>query len=1069
MSKVKRSLKYRHIMALACLFFGISGLMAQQNISLHGKWKVKLDDENSVSNANTIATDFDKEVNLPGTTDNFKLGTQLNTDTIQKPFEHLFRKYAFIGKAWYYRQVEIPADWKGKYIDLNLEMVKWTSELFIDGKKVDTQNSLIAPHKYNVSEYLTPGTHSIAIAVDNTQHFDVGLSHAYTEETQTIWNGILGDMDITAHDPIRISHVATYPNVTANTVKVALTINNGNKKAVKGSVNLSANVKNHKVNEIIAEQTFEPGESIVELEYALGDEKYMWSEFSPNVYNLKVCIAGGKGKKEFTSKYETTFGMRDLVSDGHFFRLNGDKIFLRGTLDCSIYPKTGHPPTELQDWIKIMKATKDYGLNHIRYHSWCPPKAAFEAADQLGVYLQVELPSWSFNFGKDEPTNVFFNQEAERMIKEYGNHPSFCLFTLGNELEGDYDYMNAMVNDLRKLDNRHLYSVSAFTFQKGHGKWAEPSEQYFITQITKKGWVRGQGFFNEFSPNSKDDYRASIDGLPVPLISHEIGQYSVYPRMAEIEKYDGVLDPFSLVTIREDLREKGLLHQAEDFTLASGKLAELLYKEEIERAFRTPNQAGFQLLQLTDFPGQSTAHVGLLDAFWESKGIITEKSFKAFCSQSVLLLRTDHFIYENNQTFKGVIEFANYSANKFDNAEVKWVLADQKGNVFKEGSFNNNAVAQGEYFIFGDINIDFSSLDKATHFTLSAQINNTEVENTWDLWVYPTDKVSKPKGVLVSNDLDEVKAALAKGRKVIYNPSVRNMKKKVSGKFVPVFWSPVHFPKQAGTMGILCNPEHDALADFPTDYHSNWQWWDMTREMSVIDISDLNAEIDPIVQVIDNFARNAKLSGVMEVKVGKGSLIISAFDITNNLDERPVARQMLKSLQTYAQSDAFAPKVEIAQTDLDDLFLSKHPWQSSTIVSSTPGQKGYEAKNVLDGDHGSLWHTEWNGNEQEFPHEIVIDASEVLSIKGIRLVQRGSKGGNGHVKEFEVYISKDKASFDKPQVVGQCKEGEPYHDILFSQEYMDESKFDCRYIKIKVLSSQNGKPYTAIAEVEIIE
>ncbi len=1063
--------KERRIICICIIlfFFGITGAIAQNNISLHGKWKVKLDLENKITNPSQIATNFDKEVIMPGTTDSFQLGVALNTDTIQKPFKHLFRNHSFIGKAWYYREVEIAESWKDKEIELKLEMVKWTSELFIDGQRVDTQNSLIAPHRYNVSQYLTPGKHYIAIAVDNTKHYDVGLSHAYTEETQTIWNGILGDIEIEAKDAVYIAHIATIPKLKDNSVSVVMKVNNTNTKAIKGVVKLHANIAEHGVGEMILEQTFEAGETEVSLNYPLGENKFLWSEFTPNIYQLNASISGGKGKSKFASSYETTFGMREIISDGHFLRLNGDKVFLRGTLDCSIYPKTGHPPTELNDWLKIMKATKDYGLNHIRYHSWCPPKAAFEAADIVGIYLQVELPSWSFNFGQEEATNEFFNEEAERIIKEYGNHPSLCMFTLGNELEGDFAYMNNMVEELRETDSRHLYSVTAYTFQKGHGKWAEPSDDYLITQITKNGWVRGQGFFNEFEPNSKDDYRASIEGLRVPLISHEIGQYSVYPNMDEIRKYDGVLNAFSLVTIREDLRKKGLLHQASDFTLASGKLAELLYKEEIERAFRTPNQAGFQLLQLTDFPGQSTAHVGLLDAFWESKGIITEESFKAFCSQSVLLLRTKQFIYENNQSFNGVIEFANYSAKAFKNANVKWTLTNQRGELFQQGSFLTKEVKQGEYSIFGNINIDFKDVEKATHFTLTASLHGTDIKNTWNLWVYPTNPVKEAKKVIVSNNINEVIAALRDGNKVIYNPSVRNMKNKVSGKFVPVFWSPVHFPKQAGTMGILCNPKHNALADFPTDFHSNWQWWDMTRDMSLIDISNINPEIKPIVQVIDNFARNAKLSGVMEAKVGEGSLIISSFDISTNLEERPVARQLMSSLLAYAESDAFAPNVEITEYELTTLFSESHPWQNATIVKSTLGQAGYEAKKVLDGDVNTLWHTQWGGKEESMPHEIIIDASEVLSIKGIRLVQRSAKDGNGRVKDFEVYISKDECSFDKPQVVGRCEAGKPYHDILFSQEYMDESRFDCRYIKLKILSSENNKPYTAIAEIEIIE
>src|SRR5690606_30735207 len=156
-------------------------------------------------------------------------------------------------------------------------------------------------------------------------------------------------------------------------------------------------------------------------------------------------------------------------------------------------------------------------------------KAAFEAADELGVYLQVELPLWSLVVGEDESTCQFLEAEAVRISEEYGNHPSFCLWSLGNELQGDFDWMNQLRDRLKAMDSRPLYTTTTFTFQKEHGTWPEPGDQFFVTQYTKKGWVRGQGIFNSYPPNFAADYSQATDGLPVPLITHEIGQYAVYP------------------------------------------------------------------------------------------------------------------------------------------------------------------------------------------------------------------------------------------------------------------------------------------------------------------------------------------------------------------------------------------------------------------------------------------------------------------------------------------------------------------------------------------------------------
>src|SRR5690606_25216923 len=302
--------------------------------------------------------------------------------------------------------------------------------------------------------------------------------------------------------------------------------------------------------------------------------------------------------------------------------INGQQAFFRGTLECNIFPLTGHPPMDRQGWYKVFQTAKQYGLNHIRFHSWCPPEAAFEAADELGVYLQVELPLWSLVVGEDENTCRFLEEEAIRISEAYGNHPSFCLWALGNELQGDFGWMTRLRDQLKAMDDRPLYTTTTFTFQKGHGTWPEQGDEYFITQYTDKGWVRGQGIFNTYPPNFSTDYTKAIDSLPTPLITHEIGQYAMYPNPNEIEKYTGVLDPLTIKAIRHDLQKKGLLHLAPSFTMASGKFSANLYKEEIERALKTKGISGFQLLDLHDFPGQGTALVGILDAFWDSKGLV---------------------------------------------------------------------------------------------------------------------------------------------------------------------------------------------------------------------------------------------------------------------------------------------------------------------------------------------------------------------------------------------------------------------------------------------------------------
>lgn len=293
-------------------------------------------------------------------------------------------------------------------------------------------------------------------------------------------------------------------------------------------------------------------------------------------------------------------------------------MFLRGTLECCIFPLTGYPPTTKEGWLKVFRSAKEWGLNHLRFHSWCPPKAAFEVADSLGFYLQVELPLWSLTVGENPEMNQFLYNEAKRILSEYGNHPSFCFLSLGNELQPDFEFLGGLLDSVKALDSRHLYTTTSFTFEKDMAIGLSRTMISLSLNGLKRLGARTRSFDVEM-PNFNKDYSASVDSMPVPVITHEIGQYAVYPDLKEIEKYTGVLEPLNFKGVKQELENKNLLEKADDYLSASGHLAAILYKEEIERAMKTPGISGFQLLDLHDFPGQGTALVGLLNAFGKAK------------------------------------------------------------------------------------------------------------------------------------------------------------------------------------------------------------------------------------------------------------------------------------------------------------------------------------------------------------------------------------------------------------------------------------------------------------------
>lgn len=609
--------------------------------------------------------------------------------------------------------------------------------------------------------------------------------------------------------------------------------------------------------------------------------------------------------------------MRDIRHEGNKLVLNDKPIFLRGTLECCIFPLTGTPPTDEASWEKLYASAREYGMNHLRFHSWCPPEAAFNVADEMGFYVQVELPVWSVTLGKDSATVEFLRAEAKRISKEYGNHPSFCFWSIGNELQYDFNILASMLGEMKAADDRHLYTTTSFTFEKGHGDWPENQDDFFVTQWTKKGWVRGQGVFNQELPSFDKDFRASIDGMEVPLVTHEVGQYSVYPDLTEIPKYTGTLMPLNFMAVKEDLEKKGLIDKAPQYLQASGKLAAILYKEEIERALKTPGISGFQLLDLHDFPGQGTALVGLLNAFWESKGILTGEEFREFCAPVVPLLRFPKAVYTNNETFEAQIELCNYGKDELKNSTLSWeITAD--GRSLGKGKTPVAALAFGHNGGLGKISFPLQQVTNASKLEVCLSLDGTEYRNRWNVWVYPSSVDTKWGDVKYTRSYDEAMASLKKGEKVLFNPDWRTLQG-IEGKFVPVFWSPVHFPNQAGTMGVLCNPTHPALADFPTDMHTDWQWWDLNINSTTLVVDSLQGGAS-VVEMVDNFVHNRRLASLYEGRVGEGKLMLATFDLQTALDKRPVARQMLYSILNYMNSEEFAPTQLEGLDKIKDMF-----------------------------------------------------------------------------------------------------------------------------------------------------
>jgi hypothetical protein len=894
-------------------------------ISLASTWRFELDPlgEGDEGRGNWHTKKLPETITLPGSTDRAARGYKTH-DRIPWRLNRLFK---YKGDAWYSKEIYVPKDWSSKDIQLFLERCHWKTKVWINGKPAGSRVSLSVPQTYDVTSLINPGQKNlIMIEVDNDMVFNIGFyASAITEETQTHWNGIIGKIQLRAKDRVNISGVQVYPDVKHKSAKVKIVINNPSKQPVQGKLTFSGHSYNTSYPQNLKPQQvhFSGDDSIIVVHTTLplGNNMQLWDYFHPTLYRLKVKMIGRSDRQNFTDERTVSFGMRNFGTKGTQFTINGRPMMIRGTLNCAAFPITGYPSMDVNYWLHIFKVAKKFGLNSMRFHSWCPPEAAFEAADQLGFYLEIENPYWDpRTAGSDPATNKFITQEAQRILKTYGNHPSFCMFVTGNELGGpDFiPFVTKLVKHWKKEDPRHLYASSA-----GYPQIPENNFDA-LSGPRAQHWGAGlKGRFNAKPLSTDYDYSNYVKKYGVPIVSHEVGQWCVYPNFNIIPKFTGVLRPYNYQIFKKSLREHHMLDQAHDFLMASGKWQVLEYKEEIEASLRAQDYGGYQLLGLKDFPGQGTALVGVLDVFWNPKPYVSAKEFHQFQGAYVPLLRTKGFTWTNNQTFKGTAEFSNYGLHDLKNAILQWKITWPNGKIYAHGEFPKTDLVEGQPTKVGKLSVSLQKIKRATRLDVTLSVEGTNYTNHWSIWIYPK-KLTMPKmnGVLVAHDWNKnVSKTLQQGRKVLLLADTSKVRSKVPPGLSSIFWNTNWTNGQAPhTLGILCNPKNHALKYFPTQYHTNWQWWDLVDHSRPMILDKLPPKLKPTVQMIPDWNTNHKIGLVFQAKVGKGKLLMTSIDLEHKLKERPIARQMLYSLEKYVNSDQFNPTVEVNAKTIQQLF-----------------------------------------------------------------------------------------------------------------------------------------------------
>lgn len=845
-------------------------------IDLSGQWQVKLDAEKQ----ETMPQAYPETMMLPGTTSAAGLGMP----NPAKETGCLTDAYRFEGAAWFMRTFTA-GDWTGEQTMLTLERTR-KSTVYLDGRPIGHQESLCTPHRY----FLPPvhaGEHTLVIRVDNTDYPTRG-GHLTSPDTQSNWNGITGEISLTVAHTL-LTDLTVCPDLRRGCLRVHGHII-GAPDGVAGIV-LPGQM----------EHLLPYRRGVLDGECPLKGNEAFWDEAHPEIHTISIDLDG--------DVYETTFGLRDVRTVGRRLLINGRETFLRGKVDNLLYPKTGYTPTDVASWMTILGIAKEYGINHYRYHTACPPDAAFTAADLLGVYMAPELPFWGTvaeegEEGYDERERDFLFQEGFRILREYGHHPSFLWLSLGNELWGSKDVLNRMMRAYREADDTKLYSSGANNYQFVPDVLDE--ENVFVgVRLGRERLIRGsyamcdapQGIVQMTAPESASNYDASIvpetlgqsgeagkvqiqygtgvkevdaqsaDALipDVPVISHEVGQYVFYPDFSEISRYTGPLKPRNIEAMRENLERAGLYGEHEAFFRQTGHLAVDCYKREIETLLRSREVSGFQLLDLQDYTGQGTALVGVLNAMMENKGLISAEEWREFCAGTVVLGEFASFTGMMGEDIRFDVQISECDPEK-QHTCIRCTLMDGERELYacdvtpgaRQGRLTDAVSVTFPAECYRD-----AMQERITGLTVVLTLADG-TRNHYQIWLIPpidiriTREGIEKDGRMVAFVSAEEKADGA----AIVVPSAEGQ---LPAEYCTDFWCYPMFrsisesmgkPVPVGTMGLSIDTASPLLKRFAQEDYTTPVWYAILQTAHV---QRLPADIHPAVQMIDNTERCARL------------------------------------------------------------------------------------------------------------------------------------------------------------------------------------------------------------------
>ncbi|MFA5293664.1 MAG: sugar-binding domain-containing protein [Phycisphaerae bacterium] len=894
---------------------------------------------------------FQAKISVPGIWDDFRqnietLGCEIRVNPDYMPAEYPVcsanipdASLPYIkGVGWYRKKVEI-AEIKNKLAVLHIGGVRLEAWLWVNGHYIGYHLGHSTPFEFSIEKYLKPNSaNEIIIAVSNLRNDRSGSAiRGYKGHM----GGIYRPICVRFSGEVRVEDI--FIQVHQNNLQLHWDVELAG-DVTKGGLSLAWAVHDRKTKQIIKEGCLPVSGQRVSW-VSSGEHLHYWSDVKPNLYEAEIRIM--KSSKLLDVRKQV-FGLRSIRRKNTTLYLNDNPVFLRGLTEHCYFPETCTPHTDVVKYRENIGRFKKLGFNWIRFHTWTPPEEYMQAADEMGMMIQVEAP---VGYQAEEWIDI---------LKTCRKHPSVVIYCCGNEELLDERKIETLFESAqlcKKLTPDALFNPQEalrgieYVWNEndiGDDVVKEPFEHNDkrLNRLKEFSDVFGQYSWGYLSYRANQgDWRELTRRMVIyerPCLSHEVGILGTFLDICLEQQYKNTLIGTDLYEkVRNHLEREGVIDQAKVYYQNSCLWAKSLRKNTLENLRLCKYFAGYDYLGAIDYHWHRKGYTcGIMNEFYELKYGETPDEIKKYNGESALLI--DHQNCRNlyfGKEFKINAYLSFFGQNQLTNETLNWSLRDIKGTLYADGAIDCCELTNGCVQQLGAISFKVPHLTMPGKLTLQLKLNGAyELENDWHFWCFPEPLSSKMifsadskiqakysntsvtfkalssnEKTWIVSDIDQtVVSHLCDGGNVVLLGT---------GPFpaLPITSQIASAGRSIGNSATVVK-KHPVLDVFPHDGFCDWQFFPMFEKGQAIVFNDLAIDFNPIIEVVSTYKRILKQAALFECKVGKGNLLVCSLNLKQ---DNPAACYLFFSLLNYSACDQIVPQTEVDPCQLKTLLSCK--------------------------------------------------------------------------------------------------------------------------------------------------